>query len=259
MTSRWARGWVTLLALGAVTGLLSGAFGIGGGVLLVPVLVGMLRFTHRMAAGTSLAAILPAAALGGIGYAFQGRVDWVAALCLAAGMIVGSQLGSYLLSRLPILFLQILFVTFLVVIIASLWIVIPQRDESITWNLLTGAFLVVAGFVTGVFSGLMGIGGGVIIVPLLMLLFGANDLEAKGTSLLTLVPGSISGTLANIRRHALDVRAAIILGISAGALSPIGAILAAMIDPFWSNAIFSLLLTAILLQMVLRLVRRGAQ
>ncbi|MFV0433159.1 MAG: sulfite exporter TauE/SafE family protein [Leucobacter sp.] len=245
-----------LLALGAATGLLSGLFGVGGGVILVPMLVLVLGFQQRLAAGTSVAAILPAAIVGGISYALQGNVDWIAAALLAVGIIVGAQLGSYLLQRLPLGFLRWMFMVFLLAIIVSLWFVVPSRDAAIDIDLLTGVMLVLTGLVTGVLSGLLGVGGGVVVVPILMFFFGSSDLVAKGTSLIMLVPGSLSGTIGNAMRRNVDLRSAVALGIAAAALSPVGSLIAAHISPFWSNAAFSVLLVFVLAQMLMKELRK---
>ncbi|MBK0419415.1 sulfite exporter TauE/SafE family protein [Leucobacter sp. CSA1] len=249
-------GLLPLALLGAVTGLLSGVFGIGGGVVLVPALVALLRYEQRVAAGTSVAAILPAAAIGGAGYAVQGNVDWIAALALAGGAVVGAQLGSYLLSRAPTALLRWMFMVFLAAVVVGLWFAIPQRDATIELDALTISMLVLTGLVTGVLSGLLGVGGGVVVVPILMFFFGASDLVAKGTSLIMLVPGSLSGTIGNARRRNVDLRAALVLGVSASILSPLGSVIAAHLPPLWSNIAFSLLLAGILAQMLLRTLRR---
>ncbi|QIM17865.1 sulfite exporter TauE/SafE family protein [Leucobacter coleopterorum] len=245
-----------LALLGALTGMLSGLFGIGGGVILVPMLVMFLGFQQRLAAGTSVAAILPAAVVGGIGYAVQGNVDWIAAVALAAGVIGGAQLGSFLLSRVPTGFLRWMFMGFLAVVVVSLWFVVPQRGDEISMSVLNAILLVVTGFITGVLSGLLGVGGGVVVVPVLMFFFGASDLVAKGTSLIMLIPGSISGTIGNARRRNVDLRAAAVLGIAASLMSPIGSVVATHIPPFWSNVAFSALLAFILVQMLLTTLRK---
>lgn len=246
---------LVLAVLGALTGLLSGLFGIGGGVVLVPMLVMFLGFQQRLAAGTSVAAILPAAIVGGIGYGVQGNVDWITAIALAVGVIVGAQIGSYLLSRVPTGFLRWLFMAFLAAVVVSLWFVVPQRDAEIDKSTIVLVLLVVTGLVTGVLSGLLGVGGGVVVVPVLMFFFGASDLIAKGTSLIMLIPGSISGTLGNMRRKNVDLRAAAVLGIAASILSPVGSVVATHIPPFWSNVAFSLLLAFVLGQMLFKTLR----
>lgn len=244
-----------LILVGMAAGILSGLFGIGGGVLLVPLLVMVLQFPQRLAAGTSVAAVLPAAVVGGIGYAIQGNVDWIAAVSLAVGMVIGAQLGAYLLARMPVGFLRWLFMVFLGVTAVSLWLIVPQRDDVIPLSVWTVILLGATGLLTGVLSGLLGIGGGVVIVPILMFFFGASDLVAKGTSLLMVIPGSVSGTLGNLRRRNVDIWSALFIGLAAAALSPLGTLIASWIDPFWSNVTFSILLAAILVQMLWRQLR----
>lgn len=255
MTENHRTALLPLALVGMLGGLLSGLFGIGGGLVIVPALVLLLGMPQRLAAGTSVAAILPAAAVGAVSYAIQGHVDWVAALLLAAGVVLGSQVGSALLAKLPVRTLHWFFLAFLVVVIVSLWFVVPQRDSEIGVTWISGALLVVTGFVTGVLSGVLGVGGGIIVVPVLMFFFGASDLVAKGTSLMMMIPGSISGTLANWRRRNVDLRTAAVVGIAASVMSPIGTVIAAGIDPFWSNVVFSIFLVFVFAQMLGRRIK----
>ena len=250
-------GLVPLIAIGLAAGLLSGLFGIGGGTIIVPALALWLGMPQKLAAGTSVAAILPTAVVGAISYAVQGNVDWVAALCLAIGIVIGAQLGTYLLARLPVSAIQWAFMAFLVIVIVSLWLVVPQREDQISITWLTGALLVLTGFVTGVLSGVLGVGGGIIVVPVLMFFFGSNDLVAKGSSLVMMIPGSISGTLGNLRRQNIDVRAALAVGIAACVAVPFSSVLATLLDPFVANVLFSLYIAFITLQMLVRKLRSG--
>jgi uncharacterized protein len=83
------------LVLGLVAGVLSGVFGIGGGVVIVPGLVLLLGFGQKTATGTSLLAlILPVGALALWSYARAGHVDVRAGLLIAAGVFVGSLFGA---------------------------------------------------------------------------------------------------------------------------------------------------------------------
>lgn len=248
-------GLIPLIAVGIAAGLLSGLFGIGGGTIIVPALALWLGMPQRLAAGTSVAAILPAAAVGAISYAVQGNVDWIAALCLAVGIVAGAQLGTYLLARLPVSALQWAFMAFLLVVIVTLWFVVPQRADEIGINVLSVAMLVLTGFVTGVLSGVLGVGGGVIVVPVLMFFFGANDLVAKGSSLVMMIPGSISGTLGNLRRNNVDMRAALAVGIAASVCVPFSSVLATLLDPFIANVLFSLYLLYLVGQMLYKKLR----
>ncbi len=255
MTTPARPGILPLALVGVAAGLLSGLFGIGGGTIIVPALALWLGMNQKLAAGTSVAAILPTSIVGATTYAVQGHVDWVAAVCLAAGIVVGAQLGSHLLAKLPIGAIQWGFMAFLAVVIVSLWFVVPQRGDRIDITLLTGALLVLTGFITGVLSGILGVGGGIVVVPILMFFFGSSDLIAKGSSLLMMIPGSISGTLGNLRRQNVDLRAAAVVGLGACICVPFGSLFAAWIDPFWGNAAFSLYLVFILGQMLTRKLR----
>lgn len=246
---------ISLILVGVAGGLLSGLFGIGGGTIIVPALALWLSMPQKLSAGTSVAAILPTSIVGATSYAVQGNVDWIAALLLAVGIIAGAQLGSHLLAKLPVNAIQWAFMGFLLVVIVSLWFIVPEREDTIELSFWLGAFLVLTGFITGVLSGILGVGGGVVVVPALMFFFGSSDLIAKGTSLLMMIPGSISATIGNLKRSNVDIRAALLVGGAASVFVPFSSLLAGWIDPFWGNVAFSLYLVFILTQMLVRRLR----
>lgn len=247
--------WVRLALIGLVAGFMSGLFGVGGGILIVPALMLLVSFDPRTAAGTSLAAIVPMSIVGVISYALNGSVDVVAGVLLAAGAIVGAQIGSHLLSRLPRRALRWGFIAFLLVVIVSLFLVIPSRDASIDFTVGSVIGLVVLGLVTGVLSGLLGIGGGAVVVPMLILLFGASDLIAKGTSLLMMIPTAISGTIGNVVRRNVDLPAAAVIGVAACTTTALGALVAAAITPLLANLLFAAFLLAVATQLIVKAVR----
>jgi uncharacterized membrane protein YfcA len=252
---RDARFFLTCVGIGLLAGLLSGLFGVGGGTVIVPLLVLALSFDQRLAAGTSLAAIVPTATVGVISYALHDAVAWIPALLLAAGAVVGAQIGTWLLPRLSITFLRWAFVGFLVAVIVSLFIVIPSRDAMLHLTVPSGIGLVVLGLVTGTVAGLIGVGGGIIVVPALMVLFGTSDLVAKGTSLLMMIPTAISGTIGNLRRGNVDLAAAAAIGLAACATTALGAWIATLVDPFVGNLLFAVFLVFIAVQMAMKAVR----
>ncbi len=247
--------WIGLVVLGLAAGFLSGMFGVGGGILIVPALVLLLGFDQRVAAGTSLAAIVPMAIVGVTSYALAGSVDWIAAALLAGGAIVGAQIGSHLLSRLPVQALRWGFISFLIVVVVSLFLVIPSRDAVIELTVWTVLGLLALGFITGILSGLLGIGGGVVVVPMLIVLFGASDLVAKGTSLLMIIPTALSGTVGNLRRHNVDLPAAAVIGLSACTTTALGALAAAAVDPAVANILFAVFVAAIAVQLTVKALR----
>ncbi len=243
------------IGIGLLAGLMSGLFGVGGGTVIVPLLVLLLKFDQRRAAGTSLAAIVPTATIGVISYGVHGSVAWIPALILAAGAVVGAQVGTWLLPKLPVTALRWGFVGFLVVVIVSLFLVIPSRDAELPLTLVTILGLVALGLITGTMAGLLGVGGGVIVVPALMLLFGTSDLIAKGTSLLMMIPTAISGTVGNVRRRNVDLAAAGLIGLAACTTTALGAWIATIVDPFLGNILFAAFLTFIAVQMAIKAIR----
>ncbi len=253
---RWTTGRVILhLSVGLFAGLLSGMFGVGGGIVIVPMLVLVLAYPQRLASGTSLAAIIPAASVGVISYALSSDVAWIPALILAAGAVVGAQIGTWLLPRVPVRALQFGFATFLIAVIVSLFLVIPSRDEPFELNIAVVFGLIGLGLATGVLSGLLGVGGGIIVVPALMLLFGTSDLIARGTSLLMMIPTALSGTFGNLRRKNVNLLGAALVGGAACTTTALGAFITKSLDPFSANIIFAVFLFFITVQIIVRAIR----
>ena len=246
---------VVCIGVGLLAGLLSGLFGVGGGTVIVPLLVLLLGFDQRRAAGTSLAAIVPTASVGVISYAVSGDVAWIPALILAAGAVGGAQIGTWLLPRLSQTALRWAFVTFLIGVMVSLYFVIPSREAELPLTWITVPGLLVLGVLTGTLAGLLGVGGGIIVVPALLLVFGTSDLVAKGTSLLMMIPTAVSGTIGNVRRANVDLAAAAAVGLAACTTTALGAFLAKMLDPFVANVLFSLFLVFIATQIAIKAVR----
>jgi hypothetical protein len=103
-----------LALVGAVGGVTSGLLGVGGGILIVPLLVLWAGYSQRDAHAWSLGAIVPIAIAGLITYGAAGEVRVPEALALAAGSIVGAALGAGALSRMPEKQLKIAFGAFLI-------------------------------------------------------------------------------------------------------------------------------------------------
>ncbi|WP_255505697.1 sulfite exporter TauE/SafE family protein [Mycetocola sp. JXN-3] len=255
MSATASRRITWLIVIGLAAGFLSGLFGVGGGILMVPALIFLAGFDNRKAAGTSLAAIVPTSLVGVFSYAGSGEVHWVAGLILAAGSVVGAQIGAFLLERIPKRALQWAFIAFLVVVIVQLFLVVPVRGAEI--ELYPGSIvgLVGLGLATGILSGLLGIGGGIIIVPMLVMLFGASDLLAKGTSLLMMIPTAISGTVGNVIRRNVDLPAAAIVGVSACVTTALGSTVAKLLSPEVANILFAAFIAVIAARMILQIVR----
>lgn len=240
-------------AVGAVAGALSGVFGVGGGILLVPGLVLLLGVDPRRAAGTSLAAIVPIAAVGVVGYALQGEIDPVAGLLLAVGAVVGAPIGTALLHRLPVDRVRLGFAALLVITAARLFVPLPDPTERAALTAIVVVELLALGLASGVLAGLFGVGGGIILVPAQLLVLGIAPAVAKGTSLLVILPTALSGTVSNVRTGNADLRLAAVLGAAGLVLSFVGSYVSTALDPDVANALFAVLL----LVTAVRMVRQG--
>ncbi len=111
---------ILLIGLGA--GVLSGLFGIGGGVVIVPALILIARLEPVTATGTSLAAlILPVGILGAVEYYRHGHLDIRYALLIAVGLFAGAWFGARIAQDLAPMVLRRLFAVFLVIVAVRLW------------------------------------------------------------------------------------------------------------------------------------------
>jgi uncharacterized membrane protein YfcA len=110
------------IILGLVAGVLSGLFGIGGGVIIVPALILLAHMKPQMATGTSLGALLlPVGILGAWQYYRQHSLNVHASLWIALGLVVGAYFGAMLAMKLPPRELQRLFAVFLLFVAIRTW------------------------------------------------------------------------------------------------------------------------------------------
>jgi uncharacterized protein len=113
---------VLFLVIGLLAGVLSGLFGIGGGVVIVPALIFLARFTPLSATGTSLGALLlPVGVLGAWSYYQNGHVNVRASLLIAAGLTIGAFFGAQLAQHMGALALKRAFAVFLVAVAVRMW------------------------------------------------------------------------------------------------------------------------------------------
>lgn len=240
----WDRHRWTLVAVGLVAGLLSGIFGVGGGILVVPGLTIFVRMDQRLAHGTSLAAIVPISLASLITYWGHHHVDWPVALWLSSGAMVGSIIGTRFLAVISKRTLGLIFASVLIVSAIRLFITThgDGRGDLRPSIILS---LIAIGLVAGGLAGLLGVGGGVVIVPAMIVLFGIPSVIAKGTSIAVIVPTAIMGTVRNRSANNVDLSAALIVGC-AGILSAfVGGSLSSLLTETMSNVLFAILLVAV--------------
>lgn len=245
------------LVLGLVAGFLSGLFGVGGGILIVPALVLVLGVSQRLAHGTSLAAVLPIAASGLSGFALEDSVDWPVAAALVAGAMAGAVVGTRMLQVLSPRVLARAFAVLLLISAARLVLDRTEGDGRGELSVLLLLALVVVGLLTGALAGLLGVGGGVFMVPAMIILFGVPAAVAKGTSLAVIIPTSIVATQRNLRNRNADLRTATVVGLAGIVSAYLASQISVGLDEALSNALFAALLAFVAVRMFVRSFREA--
>lgn len=176
---------------------------------MVPMLTGLLGLGQHRAHGTSLAVIAVVAMAGVAGYWQAGNIDWRLVAALTPGSILGVLLGTRAMVKVPALQLRLLFGMFLLFV----------AFRQLAWNIgagsppdgATGLLIeAVVGFAGGVLAGLLGVGGGAIFVPAIVIFGLAGDAGdpqkvAQGVSLVVIVFTGIAGTVTNLRQDTIDI------------------------------------------------------
>ena len=247
---------VPIVLVGVLAGFLAGLFGVGGGILIVPGLVLAAHLDQRLAHGTSLAAVLPISVASLITYATHDNVDWTVAVWLAIGAVAGAVLGTRLLHVLPQRTLGVLFGVMLIASAIRLFFDTDATGRGAV-DPATVVSLIVVGVVTGILAGLLGVGGGIVMVPAMILLFGVPPVVAKGTSAAVIIPTAVMGTLRNRKKRNADLRAAAIVGVAGILTAAIGGTLSDRMSDTVSNVLFASLLLVVALRMLWQL-RRAA-
>lgn len=181
-----------LIPLGFVAGILGSMIGLGGGIIVVPVLT-FSGFSPTLAASNSLFAAFSNAIASSISYAKQKRIVFSVGLKLGLLTIPGTVVGAYVSSDVTPSLFKILFG--LVLISASAYILLKARIESkkIVFTKQIILLSVSASFFAGIISSFFGIGGGIIFVPLMVVAMGMSMKNAAPTSQLILLFASFSG------------------------------------------------------------------
>lgn len=241
------------LLVGAVAGLLSGLFGVGGGVLMVPALVLLMHLDQRLAHGVSLTAVVPIAAAGTLSYALSSEVDWAVAGLLALGAVGGAVVGTHFLARLSQRVLGYSFAALMIV--TAIRMVLDQTDAvgRGALDLLAAVALMVVGLLAGILAGLLGVGGGIIMVPAMVVGLDMTSASAKGTSLAVIIPTAAMGTWRNLRNGNTDLGIAGVAGLTGMATAFLGGKISIGMSDALSNGLFACLLAVMTVQMLWRL------
>ena len=109
------------ILLGLVAGFASGCFGVGGGIVMVPVMVLLFKLDYHVAVGTSLALIIPISLAGSATNFTLGKINWNAFWAVAIAGAIGAVVGALLIQKIPALYAKRAFAVFLVYASYRLW------------------------------------------------------------------------------------------------------------------------------------------
>lgn len=233
--------------VGIAAGILSGMFGIGGGMLTTPV-IRALGHPALVAIGTPLPVIVPTAVAGAWSFARRGMADVRAGLTIGASGAAASVVGA--LASRAIGGRALLIVTAGIVVAVAVDTAVrgvrpaSDRAEEQATPRVRVAGMALLGVVAGLYSGLLGLGGGFVVVPALSRLFGFPMKRAVGTSLVAIsclaIPGAITHWL--IGNVDLPLAIALTAGVVPGALA--GARLTQIASERWVRVGFACLMAA---------------
>ena len=240
-------------AIGGIAGLGSGLRGVGGGFLIVPLQILWTKTNPRRASGTSLAAIIPIALVGSAAYYFgrvPGQVDLAIAFFLVVGSTVGAYAGARAVNRVPERALMIVVSVLLLLVgldeilsgvFAKVFLAghYSAPTELHSWQY---ALIVLCGLLIGMLSGITGVGGGIFLVPTLVIGFGLSHHLAQGTSLVAILPTAVVGAITHFRQGHVDLRAAAWIGVAGIPTTIAGAALALSLPQAVLAVLFGVLL-----------------
>jgi len=219
--------WAALPFIGLVGGFFSGLLGLGGGVIMFPLLTFVGAVPVKLATGTNLIHVLIAAAISTLSHYRAGNVDSKSGSYLGLAGIVGGVIGSFL--SVPLFPRSLQFIYLCVVGLAAVMLFIPLPIDS--ENYRKGSFNRAAGIPVGLFvgslAGLLGAGGGFITVPLMTYCLKIPLKVAIGTSLLVILITSLGTLWAKLGVGHID--------LSITLLALIGSIPGALIGSYFSR------------------------
>lgn len=201
---------IELLTIGAVTGLLSGFFGIGGGTILVPLLL-LLGFDTKSAIGISVVQMTFGSIFGSYLNHKKGTLDVAMITIIGIGGFVGASLSGYITSLFSNRTLEIFFLLFATFALFRLFMPIKEDavEKKVSKTLL---------FIIGVFIGMMsitiGVGGSIMLVPILVGFLHVELKKAISAGLFFVVFSSIAGLISHTLEGHIDFKSGIIVGIA---------------------------------------------
>lgn len=250
---------LAIAGAGVAAGLIAGLLGVGGGIVLVPVLFYLFTLMGlddnvrmHMAVGTSLSTVVATALSSSRAHYTKGAIDVDLLRSWGPSLLVGAVIGMLLFSMMKSSYLTLIFGV-MTLLVAAYMLFGPNRQDTDSGQLPTGFLRAVYGLFVGGLSSLMGIGGGTLSVPLLTL-YRYPMRRAVGTAaaigLIIAIPGTIGAFIAGIGSPGrppfsvgyVNVLAFLLLIPITGFMAPVGARIAHSINPRYLRIAFALFL-----------------
>lgn len=244
-----------MTATGGIGGLFSGLTGVGGGALMIPLMTGVLKMRQHTAHGTSLVVIVFAAAAGAVTYVVHDGIDWALVATLLAGSAAGAYIGARLVQRLPAMRLRQLFGLFLLAVGARLILFHEAEPVLSVSGVAEHAVGAAIGLAGGLSAGALGVGGGAIFVPGLVILLGTGQHDAQAASLNVIVFTAIVAGFTHYRHGSIDLGAAAWITPAAVPAGIAGATVADQLDGAVLQRIFAIVVLGVGTQMLVTATR----
>jgi len=267
-----------LPAAGFLVGIVASMTGVGGGIIIVPLLTILFAFVPQHAVGTSLGSIIFTALASSLSYAKQRRIYYRTGIWLAVMSVPGAYFGAYLTTVISPRHLGLIFGVFLLFVASRMMlrmkrggrapaaeaeaatnfapagrIALPEKTDA---QLARSMRLMVPGvglsFFAGVASGFLGIGGGVLGVPIMNLVLHLPMHFATATSMFTMIFTSASGVAKHVLAHHVHWGQALLLALGTIFGAQVGANLSRRVSGAALSLIFGAVLLLMGLQMILK-------
>ena len=213
---------IWLIPLGFIAGILGSIVGLGGGIIIVPVLT-FMGFSPTLAVSNSLFAIFSNSVGATAAYAKQKRVEFSLGWKLGLMAVPGTILGAFISSEMSSEIFKILFALILISSASYIFLKRKIEEKPVDISRLLLVFSAGASFFAGIISSLFGIGGGLIFVPLMVVALGISMKRAAPTSQFILMFASFSGLIVHSMLGHPDYYQALLLSIGAFAGGILGA------------------------------------
>ncbi|ANE76741.1 sulfite exporter TauE/SafE family protein [Dickeya solani] len=214
MTSLLMTNVVLCLILGMGLGVCGGMLGIGGGLIAIPVLGMLFGMNQHLAQGTALIMITPNVLIGFLRYRQRNKIDTRMTLMLCAFATVSAYFAAHIASAIQVDNLQQAFAIFLLVLATYyIWQWINSRRSRTPTSVLSKRYLPALGVASGFMSGIFTVGGGLVVVPALVTLFGFTQTQAQGIALALVVPGALAALVSYTQAGNVDWSTGIPLAI----------------------------------------------